>query len=137
MIDYFIPVYFCLKWVPSTIILFGFWKALSFSLRICIYFEREDFIPSAGIYWHFSRSSISFAKKPYFFLQEVFIAIPPHSSKWKVSLFEQPVLPPVNLMAPREVSDFVTPMDGSLVITEGSLLLRFLLYQCMVTLSLW
>ena len=30
----------------------------------------------------------------------------------------------------------VTPMDGSLVIKEGSLLLRFLFLQCMVALSL-
>ena len=52
-----------------------------------------------------------------FFLQEVFIASPSHSSKWQVSLFEQPILPPVNLMAPREDSD--------------------LLLQWMVALSLW
>ena len=32
---------------------------------------------------------------------------------------------------------FVTPMDGSLVIMDGSLLSRFLLFQWMVALSLW
>ena len=32
---------------------------------------------------------------------------------------------------------FVTPMDGSLVIMEGSMLSRFLLLQWMVALSLW
>ena len=32
---------------------------------------------------------------------------------------------------------FVIPLDGSLVIMDGSLLLRFLLFQWMVTLSLW
>ena len=32
---------------------------------------------------------------------------------------------------------FVTPMDGSFVIMEGSLLSRFLLLQWMVSLSLW
>ena len=35
------------------------------------------------------------------------------------------------------VDIFVTPMDGSLVIMEGSLLLIFLLIQWMVALSLW
>ena len=33
--------------------------------------------------------------------------------------------------------DFVTPMDGILVIMEGSLLSIFLLFQWMVALSLW
>ena len=32
---------------------------------------------------------------------------------------------------------FVIPLDGSLVIMESSLLLRFLLFQWMVTLLLW
>ena len=32
---------------------------------------------------------------------------------------------------------FVTPMDGSLVIMEGSLMSRFLLFHWMVALSLW
>ena len=32
---------------------------------------------------------------------------------------------------------FVTPMDGTLVIMEGSLLSRFLLLKWMVALSLW
>ena len=32
---------------------------------------------------------------------------------------------------------FITPMDGSLVIMEGSLLFRFMLLQWMVALSLW
>ena len=32
---------------------------------------------------------------------------------------------------------FVTPMDGGLVIMKGSMLLRFLLLQCMLALSLW
>ena len=32
---------------------------------------------------------------------------------------------------------FVTPMDGSLAIMEGSLLSRFLLFHWMVALSLW
>ena len=35
------------------------------------------------------------------------------------------------------VEIFVTPMDGSLVIMEGSLLSRFLLLHWMVALSLW
>ena len=35
------------------------------------------------------------------------------------------------------VDIFVTPMDGSLVIMEGSMLSRFLLFQWMVALSLW
>ena len=35
------------------------------------------------------------------------------------------------------VEIYVTPLDGSLVIMEGSLLSRFLLLQWMVALSLW
>ena len=35
------------------------------------------------------------------------------------------------------VQIFVTPMDGGLIIMEGSPLSRFLLYQWMVALSLW
>ena len=35
------------------------------------------------------------------------------------------------------VEIFITPMDGSLLIIEGSLLSRFLLLQWMVSLTLW
>ena len=35
------------------------------------------------------------------------------------------------------IDNFVNPMDGSIVIMDGSLFSRFLLLQWMVTLSLW
>ena len=49
-------------------------------------FHVKIFISSIGIYWHFPR-------KFYFFPQEIIISVPSHNGKWKVSLFEQPVLP--------------------------------------------